>query len=98
MKNPESHLLRLVAMARQVPPQRVSAMSSHLQTRVLAHWQPTSTHAEMVRSLHALFRRALACAALLMLASIVWSYAMNDSQPEDDLALVNLELREDVLQ
>jgi hypothetical protein len=98
MKNPESQLLRLLAMARQAPPQPTRAMSPHLQTRVLAHWRSTGTDDEMLRSLHALFRRALVCAAVLMVASIVWSFTVNDAPSEDEFTTATLELSADVLQ
>ena len=44
-----------------------------------------------------LFRRALIGAALVMFVCIAWSYHGLISQPDNEIALVNYEVREDLL-
>ena len=44
-----------------------------------------------------LFRRALIGAALVMFVCIAWSYHGLTSQPDNEIALVNYEVREDLL-
>ena len=44
-----------------------------------------------------MFRGALACAAVVMLASIAWSFGELMHGPEDEVAVANYELREDVM-
>ena len=97
MKNPEPSLPRLFTIARQAPPERSAPMPAHLPTRVLACWQTSNGQAEPSQALHRLFQRAAVCAALLMLASIAWSYSAAELDEEDDLTLANLELRADVM-
>ena len=44
-----------------------------------------------------MFRNAFACAAIVMLASIAWSFADLANDPESDVAVANYELRADVM-
>lgn len=97
MKNPEDSIEQLFALARQARPEPVGNICPHLQTRVLAHCRSSQSAGETTGSLNLLLRRATVCAALLMLASIIWSYSAAEFQLEEDLALANLELREDVM-
>lgn len=97
MENPEPSLPRLLTLARQAPPERLEPMPAHLPIRVLACWQTSNRQVESVQALHRLFQQAALCAALLMLASIAWSYSAAEWEEADDLALANLELRADVM-
>lgn len=96
MKECEVQLQRLFAAARQsTPAPEHEAMPGHLRTRVLAHWRSGGLAGDVGRGLALMFRGALACAAAVMLVSIVWSFSAGET--ENDVALANFELRTDVM-
>jgi hypothetical protein len=73
-------------------------MPAHLQTRILARWRSGEGADDFMMFVGVIFRRALISAGVVMLFCIAWSYQELISPPENDLALVNYEMREDVLQ
>ena len=90
-------LQRLFEAARRVPSRPIEPMPEYLKTRVLAHWRSDSQADDSLLLLSLLFRRALIGAALVMFVCIVWSYQGLITQPDNEIALVNYELREDLL-
>ncbi|HEY2951406.1 MAG TPA: hypothetical protein VGK40_02420 [Verrucomicrobiae bacterium] len=97
MNEPEVQLNRLFAAARRAPPaEEAAAMPGPLKTRVLAHWRAAAA-AEAGRSLALVFRTALVCAAIVMLVSVAWSFGELTHDPENEVAIANYELREDVM-
>jgi hypothetical protein len=97
MSEPEMQLNRLFAAARMAPPaDEAAAMPGPLQTRVLAHWRAAAA-AEAGRSLALVFRAALVGAAIVMLLSVAWSFGVLTHDPENEVAIANYELREDVM-
>ena len=93
MTNAETKLRRLFGASRKIQTP-VGPMPAHLKTRVLAHWR---SGAEEFAGLwlSIFFRRALACAAIIMVASVAWSVATDE--PDDEVALANYELRAELL-
>jgi hypothetical protein len=85
---------RLFALARTAPPADVPDMPPYLHTRVLAGWR-RNPPGETGFLLTPLLRRALACAAALMLASIAWSYSAED--PEDEMTAADFDVRTSLL-
>ena len=96
MKRYEVRLRRLFKGARTAPERPIDPMPGHLQTRILAHWRAEAAD-ESFLLLGLLFRRALIGAALVMFVCIAWSYHGLITQPDSEIALVNYELREDLL-
>lgn len=98
MKERDVQLKRLFETARLAPPQREdSAMPWQLKRRVLTSWR-AGVEEEAGTNLALVFRGALACAAVVMLASIAWSLGELAHDPENDVAIANYELRADVMQ
>ena len=97
MKRYESRLLCLFKAARTAPEPPIDSMPEHLQTRILAHWRADSQPDDSSLLLGLLFRRALLGAALIMFVCVAWSYHGLTTQPDNEIALVNYELREDLL-
>ena len=97
MKNPGVQLNRLFEAARAVPAfEEIDEMPGPLKTRVLAHWRSSAAE-ETGRVLAGFFRSALIGAAVVMLASIAWSFGELTHDPEDDVAIANYELRAGVM-
>jgi hypothetical protein len=97
MNESEMKLHRLFAAARTAPPAgEAGAMPGPLKTRVLAHWRAAAA-AEAGRGLALVFRAALVCATIVMLVSVVWSFGDLTRDPDNDVAIANHELREDVM-
>jgi hypothetical protein len=67
----------------------------HLKTRLLAHWRSRETPEDWFLPLA--LRRALICAGLVMMLCIVYSSSELLNDPDNDVALANFELRENVL-
>ena len=97
MKRYAFRLRRLFEVARHSPERPIDSMPQHLQTRVLAHWRAEAPPDDSLLLLGLLFRRALIGAALIMFVCIAWSFQGLISQPDNEIALVNYELREDLL-
>lgn len=89
MTSPESKLNRLFAAARTAPA-AVEPMPAPLRTRVLAHWRSGAQELAGLW-LPLFFRRALACAAIIMAVSVAWAVATDE--PDDEVALANYQLR-----
>ena len=97
MKERDVRLNRLFDTARlALPAGEPGAMPLHLKRRVIANWRADAPD-ERGRGVALVFRSALACAAIVMLASIAWSFAELAHDPEDDVAIANYELRSDVM-
>ena len=90
MKKPDDlDLDRLLARACEAGnPAGPESMPEKLRTRVLASWRSIlaeQTQAKLhAASLALMFRRALCCAAVLMLASVALCLALD---PDDDIAM-----------
>jgi len=97
MKNGETKLNQLFAAARPgtTDTAAVQTLPAHIKVRVLAHWR---SGAEEIAALwlSAFFGRALACAAIIMAASVTWAVATDE--PDDEVAVANYELRADLFQ
>ena len=96
MNERETRLNRLFETARIAPAPAAGQMPGHLKTRVIAHWRAAVTE-EAGRGLARVFRFALLGAATIMAMSVAWSYAELAYDPDDDVAVANYELREDVM-
>jgi hypothetical protein len=97
MKNPDVQLNRLFKAARSAQEfEEVPEMPGYLKTRVLAQWRSNVTE-DTGRVLASFFRSALIGAAVVMLASIAWSFGELTHDPEDDVAIANYELRAGVM-
>jgi hypothetical protein len=97
MKERDVRLNRLFDTARLARPAgEPGAMPLHLKRRVLNKWRASAPD-ERGRSMMLMFRGAFACAAIVMLASIAWSFADLANDPESDVAVANYELRADVM-
>jgi hypothetical protein len=72
------------------------SMPLHLKRRVLTQWRADARD-ERGRNMLLMFRGAFACAAMVMLAAIAWSFADLTNDPESDVAIANYELRADVM-
>ena len=97
MKRYELRLRRLFKAARTAPERPIDSMPESLQTRILAHWGAGAQPDDSFLLLGLLFRRALLGAALVMFVCIAWSYHGLTTQPDSEIALVNYEVREDLL-
>lgn len=99
MKNRDVRLNRLFDTARlALPAGEPRSMPLHLKRRVLSRWRAGGGAVdERGPGLAWVFRGALACSALVMLATIAWSFAEQTEDPSDDLAIANYELRVDVM-
>jgi hypothetical protein len=96
MKERETRLNRLFETARIAPvPVAVGTMPGPLKTRVLAHWR-AAVPEDAGRGLARVFRFALLGAAVVMTASVAWSYGELAYDPDDDVATANYELREEL--
>ena len=100
MKDRNANLERLFNAARSAPlPELPAQMPDRLKTRVLAHWRAATAEAERTsRSIAALFRTALACAALATLLCVAWSSADLSPEPRNEEDLANYELRVELTQ
>lgn len=99
MKNEsDAHLDRLLAGARRAGwSHGPEIMPRSLQARILADWRRTGAEQGQADFLVLLFRRALICAALLMVASLVWSVADDTVDDEQGVDLAAHELQNDLM-
>jgi hypothetical protein len=95
--NDDVKLERLFAAAREAAEPLPEEMPGHLATRILAHWRSGMVKDDSWQMLTLVFRRALACAGVVMLFTLAWSYDGLDMTPENDEAYANYELRADVM-
>jgi len=91
----ETNLGRLFRAARGASRPALGPMPERLKSRILARWRSRPDIDDSLIQIALLFRRALIGAMLIMLACIVWSY--EDQSADDDIAVVNFELRENIL-
>src|SRR5256885_17184734 len=98
MRSRQAELLRRLFKAARVAPQPpADPMPEPLQTRILARWRSGAGVDDFMMFLGVIFRRALIGAGVVMLFCVAWAYQGLISPPENDLALGNYEMREDVL-
>jgi hypothetical protein len=98
MRSRQAEILsRLFKAARVTPQQLPEPMPEQLQTRILARWRSGPGVDDFMMFVGVIFRRALIGAGVVMLFCIAWSYEGLISPPENDLALGNYEMREEVL-
>ncbi len=97
MKNDESKLERLFAAARAADEEPAGEMPERLKTRILADWGVGSHLDEAWLAVVLLFRRALVCASIVMLAALAWTYSGSSNVPLNDEALANYDLRAQVM-
>jgi hypothetical protein len=101
MRQRDAFLQRLLVAASRARPRVLSAaeaVPARLEARVLAHWRarPLDKGADILLWM---YRWALTCAGLLMVAAVIWSFTVPDStastEPGDLLA--SAEVQADVL-
>lgn len=71
-------------------------MPRPLHTRILAYWQAGPPREPVGRSLALVFRLSLACATIVMLGSLAWSYEELSHAPQNDVEIANYELRDEL--
>jgi hypothetical protein len=97
MKQFEGKLERLFEIARLTPPEKdAGPMPDYLKTRILAHWRASPAREPAPRSLALVFRLSLACATIVMLGSVAWSYDELTHDPDNEVAIANYELRDEL--
>jgi hypothetical protein len=89
MKRDEHILKRLLKAAGNAERETPGAMPFPLEARILAGWH-SSTPEENWSDMAGYFRRAVACAVLVMVASIGWSQFTNAREVPGATALANL--------
>lgn len=90
--NPFDHSLeRLFQAAARAPKSSAGPPSFGLEARVLAQWRARPMEDEFAL-LAGLFRRAVVCAALVMVLSIVWSGHEKPNAAASVVALANYEI------
>jgi hypothetical protein len=90
MKPIDHSLRRLFKAANQIPKPLIEPMPHDLETRVLAQWRSQPSENEF--ALAGLFRRAVICAGLVMILSIVWGSQGSTSAAASVVALANYEI------
>lgn len=98
MSEDEFRLRRLFNMARRAPKPDPESIPDHLKTRILTHWRSGAAQAEAVVLLISwMFKRALVAAAVVTVFCALWSYDGLMSSSDDEIAIANYQLREDVM-
>ena len=97
MNRDDLKLEQLFAAARPADDPLPETMPAHLATRILAHWRSGAMKEDSWQMVVLLFRRALACASILMLFTLAWSYDGLSDDVDSDEAYANYELRTDVM-
>ena len=97
MNRDDLKLDRLFAAARPAEPVPADEMPPYVATRVIAHWRAGALKDDSWQILVLVFRRALLCAAVVMLSTLAWSYDASDATPDNDEAYANYQLRADVM-
>ena|SRR5882672_4237885 len=88
--NNDGHILkRLLKAATKAQRETPAAMPFALEARVLAGWRASAPE-EVWSGMVGYFRRAVACAVLVMVVSIGWSQFTNAREVPGALALANL--------
>jgi len=87
----DQSLGRLLKAAAQAPKPAPEPLPFNVEARVLAQWRSTAMEDEFAW-LAGLFRRAVICAALVTVLSIVWSHRENTSTAAGVVALANYEI------
>lgn len=90
-------LTRLFETARLSPSRTLPAgMPLRLQNRVLTTWRKSRLD-DSSAGMTLVFRAGLACASVVMLATIAWSFGELAYDPDNDVAIANYQLRADVI-
>ena len=89
MNRDEHRLKRLLNAARKSQGETPVSIPIALEARILAGWH-SSAPEEDCSGMAGCFRRAVACAVLIMVASIGWSQFMSVREVPGGLALSNL--------
>jgi hypothetical protein len=97
MNRDDIQLQRLFTAARSAEETAAEEMPPFLAARVIANWRAAAAKDDSWQMLVLVFRRALACAGVIMLFALVWSYDGLDMTPDNDEAYANYELRADVM-
>ena len=97
MNRDDIKLQHLFAAARHAQQVETEEIPPYLASRVIAHWRSGAARDDSWQTLVKVFRRALVCAGVVMLFTIVWSYDGLDVAPENDEAYANYQLRVDDL-
>jgi hypothetical protein len=97
MKSRDEMLRQLFAAAKAAPVEAPEPVSSHLQTRVLAHWRAGAAGHDSWAGLAAVLRGALVCAGVAMMLCVAWSYSELTDVHDNDVAISNYELRADLM-
>ena len=97
MNRDDLKLHRLFAAARHADDTPCEAMPPHLATRILYRWRSGATKEDSLQMIGLLFRRALVCASMVMLFTLMWSYDALSDDAESDEAYANYELRTDIM-
>lgn len=97
MNRDDIKLQRLFAAARNAGDALPEEMPPHLAIRILAHWRSGALKEDSWQIVVLLFRRALACASIVMLFTLAWSYDGLSDDLDSDEAYANYELRADVM-
>ena len=91
MNSLDQSLERLFKAASGASKPEPEALPGHLETRVLAEWRSLRRE-DGLMMMAGLFRRAVICASVIMLASIVWSHLEKPNAATSVLALANYEI------
>lgn len=91
MKRLADRLQRLFEAAAQAPEETPGPVPVAVQTRVLARWRSAPAEDDFAR-LAVVFRRAVVCAGLVMLLSIVWKQRETASPAASAVALATYEI------
>lgn len=102
MRERDVQLKRLLAAAKQAGragSAKPVPMPVTLETRILAHWRADRQADQSGDFLLLMFRRALACAGILMVAAAVWSISVPDTAPPEEAGdlLASSEVQADLL-
>jgi hypothetical protein len=97
VKRRNDQLQRLFEAAKVAARESPEAIPNGLKARILAQWRSTMEMDEAWRILMFWFRRALFCASLVMVLSLVWWAQDMTSGPPSDLAIANYEVRSDLM-
>jgi len=97
MKRFKGKLERLFDIALRAPTDHeAEPMPQYLKTRILAHWRASRVSEPVSRSLAGVFRLSLACATIVMLGSLAWSYDELTHDPQNEVEIANCELRDEL--
>lgn len=89
MNQDKQRLKRLFKAARKSPREAPASIPLALEARILAAWRSPAPEEDM-SWMASSFRRAVICAAVVMVASIGWSQFMDAREVPGAMALSNL--------